>query len=105
MKFYHATPKRNLTSIVNEGLRPGFDGQVYLTKTIDDCVKFSFIRGDFTPVVIEVDLPESSVEESFDHSKGFFKCDCFVHEGRIDNTKITGAYQITSEGDFVCKGH
>ena len=100
MKFYHSTSQRNLTSIVDEGLRPGFDGHVYLTKSIDDAVKFSFIRGNFTPIVIEVDIPESSVEESFDHSKVFFRCDCFIHKGSIPREKISGVYQITS--DDVC---
>ena len=84
MKFYHATTLENMDGIVTSGtVKSGCDGMVYLcTDPIDAC-KFLVIRGEREPWVIEVDLNEEDVEESFDHSQAFFKCKAYRHSGDI----------------------
>lgn len=78
-KFYHATPYSNLYSILCDGLKRGTDKAVYLAETREAALKFICVRC-FDPIlVIEVDLDESKVEESFDHSYNFFKERAFIY--------------------------
>ena len=72
--YYHATPFENLNSIFEKGILKGCDGVVYLTKEPDAAAKFVAIRGYKKILVIEVELEDDMVEESFDHSFLFFKC-------------------------------
>lgn len=76
-KFYHATDFRNLNSIINEGIKPSCDGVVYLAETIEDARKFVALRFYKEVLVVEVELEESKVEETFDHNQAFFKCRAF----------------------------
>lgn len=82
-KFYHATPYTNLGSILCDGLKRGTDKVVYLAETREAALKFICVRC-FDPIlVIEVDLDESKVKESFDHSYNFFKERTFTYPDDI----------------------
>lgn len=78
-KYYHATSFRNLYSILDEGIKPGCDGMVYLCDNPDGAAKFVAIRGMLDILVLEVNLVEEEVEESFDHSQAFFKERAFIY--------------------------
>lgn len=93
MKYYHATDARNLSSILDEGIKPGIDGAVYLTTTPQDALKFMVIRGTVDIVVFEVNLLRKWVEESFDHNANFFKCKAYYYDGTISAEKITDAWK------------
>lgn len=84
MKFYHATTTENMEKIAATGIiRKSWDGVVYLcTDPIDAC-KFLVLRGLRKMCVIETELNEEDVEESFDHSQAFFKCRAYMHRGDI----------------------
>lgn len=84
MKYYHATTLENMEKIAETGaIKKSWDGVVYLCKNPIDACKFLTIRGLRNISVIEVDLNENEVEESFDHSQVFFKCRAYMHEGDI----------------------
>ena len=92
MKFYHATTRSTMEKIVGEGrIRKSCDGVVYLCKEAIDSCKFLVIRGHEKMSVIEVELDEREIEESFDHSEAFFKCKAYIHKGDI---KLTGMENI-----------
>lgn len=87
-KFYHATPYDNLWSILINGLKTGVDGVVYLAETREAALKFICVRC-FDPIlVIEIELDETHVEESFDHSYEFFKEKAFVYSKSIPADKL-----------------
>lgn len=75
--YYHATPFENFQSIYSKGLKKGYDGIIYLTETPEDAIKFLRIRLCQDILVIQIDLDESEVVETFDHSEAFFKCRAF----------------------------
>lgn len=75
--YYHATPFENLNSILEKGLKKGFDNIIYLTETPEDSLKFLRVRLVTDILVIQIDLEESDVVETFDHSEAFFKCRAF----------------------------
>lgn len=93
MKFYHATPYKNLGSILNKGILPGVDGVVYLAKTKEAALKFLCIRCSSPILVIEVDLDEGKVKESFDHSFTFFKEKAFVYPELIPADSLGRMWQ------------
>lgn len=66
MKFYHATSGTNTLKILgcNE-IKPGYDGIIYLCKAPEDCCKFVFIRGAVSCNVLELELDENDVVETF----------------------------------------
>jgi hypothetical protein len=87
MKYYHAAPKETMIKIVGEGrIKKSWDGVVYLCKEAVDSCKFLVMRGMKNMSVIEVELDESEVEESNDHSEAFFKCKAYIHSGDIELT-------------------
>lgn len=87
-KFYHATPYSNLLSILSNGIKTGVDKVVYLAETKESALKFICIRC-FDPIlVIEIELDEDKVEESFDHSYQFFKEKAFVYPKDIPAHKL-----------------
>lgn len=77
--YYHATPFENLNSIMNQGIRKGCDGVVYLTEKPEEAVRFVAIRGCRKILVLGVDLEDDMVSESFDHSQAFFQCRAFAY--------------------------
>jgi RNA:NAD 2'-phosphotransferase (TPT1/KptA family) len=88
IEMYHATRYENLESIMTEGIRTGFDGLVYLAETPLDAMKFLLIRLVQHIVVFKVIIPEEDVEETFDHSREFFKCRAFGCTRDIDIDEI-----------------
>ena len=87
-KFYHATPFPNLGGILAKGILKGCDGVVYLAETSDAACKFIAIRC-FEPIlVVEAELDEALVEESFDHNFAFFKERAWVYPKDIDPDQL-----------------
>lgn len=78
-KYYHATPFENLESILTKGILRGNDGVVYLAEKPHEAARFVAIRGCKKILTIEVEVEESMVEESFDHSELFFKCKAYTY--------------------------
>lgn len=91
--YYHATDKKNIDSIISEGIKPGFDGMVYLCEIPEDACKFMLVHGYHEAAVFEVSLDENDVEESFDHSQAFFGCRAYMYKGIIDS--IDEVYEAT----------
>lgn len=77
--YYHATPFKNLESIMDQGLCKGCDGVVYLTEKPEEAVRFVAIRGYREILVLGVNVEEDMVTESFDHSQAFFKCRAYAY--------------------------
>lgn len=88
-KYYHATPFKNLYSILEEGLKVGYDGITYLAETPQDALKFICLRCFDDILVIEVELDETKVQETFDHSYAFFKCRAYGYNELITVTQMT----------------
>lgn len=89
-KYYHATPLVNMASILEEGLKVGCDGISYLAETPEDALKFVYLRQYKEVLVIEVELDETKVEETFDHSYAFFKCRAFGYPETVPPKQMTG---------------
>lgn len=94
-KYYHATPMRNLVSILDNGLKVGCDGITYLAETKEDAYKFVVLRcwGEEI-LVIEVELDENKVEETFDHNPNFFKCRAFGYPTLITPDEMTNFFKF-----------
>ena len=61
-----------------------YDGLVYMTEKEEDAVKFVLIRGIKHIVTFKIKVKDSSkVIQTFDHSKEFFKCDCYGYIGDV----------------------
>lgn len=87
MKYYHAAPKETMLKIVGEGvIKKNWGGTVYLCKEAVDACKFLIMRGMKEMSVIEVELKEADISESYDHSQAFFKCKAYMHNGDIQLT-------------------
>lgn len=87
-KYYHATPFKNLTSVLDNGIRIGYDGITYLAENPDEAYRFIALRcWDDDILVIEVELEENKVEEIFDHNSNFWKCRAFGYTEVIHQTK------------------
>ena len=87
--YYHATPYENLESIMDQGIRKGCDGVVYLTEKPEEAARFVAIRGSMKILVLGIELEEDMVTESFDHSFLFFKCRAFTYPEDIPADEIT----------------
>lgn len=90
MKYYHSTKMENLVSISEEGLNPDKFGFVYLAESELLAAAFDVLYNDGRGIVLEVELDENLVEESFDHNEKFFSkfisrptAKCFTFEGTI----------------------
>ena len=77
MILYHATPLSNLTSIIKNGIKPGYEGVVYACEKVNDALKFLFIRGYDDVLMVKFKVDKRKVKETFDHSEAFFKCRCW----------------------------
>lgn len=89
-KYYHGTSYNNFRKIINDGkIKHSIEGGVYLAKSKEDALKFVFFRFCNEDVaIIEMDLDDNYIEETFDHDEGFFKCKAYIYKGdvTIDNT-------------------
>ena len=72
MKLYHATPKETFIDILDNGIRTGRDGYIYLAESEKLAQAFMLLYGVKNFVVFEVDIPESDVEISDDHNEEYF---------------------------------
>ena len=88
MKYYHAATPDTMEKILNDGVlkKSPWDGVVYLCKDPIDACKFLVVRGFTCLKVIEVELDENEVMESFDHSEAFFQCKAYMYPGNIELT-------------------
>lgn len=94
MKLYHATPVRNLTKIMMDGLKPR-QGGIYFADSAKAAAGFILLRGEKQVIVFEFDIPENLVEESFDHNETILKrifgvdsCRCFTSSESIRASDI-----------------
>lgn len=99
--YYHATELSNLDSIVCNGLEPrNIEKLVYLCEKPGDCLKFALVHGVQGEVlVLTVELDDSDVIETFDHSEAFFKCRCWGSTKAIPPSKITEYVKYTIRGN------
>lgn len=89
--LYHATDYNNLIPILEQGLKPGCDGVVYLAETPEDALKFVCVRGYKSIVTLQVKIykkDEYKIQETFDHNYNFFKCRAFGYNGTISPNNI-----------------
>lgn len=94
-KYYHATPMRNLDSILDEGIKVGYDKITYLAETKDEAYRFIVLRClNEDILVIEVELDENKVEETFDHNFNFWKCKAFGYADTITPDKMTNFWKF-----------
>lgn len=94
-KMYHATPWSNLMGIAEEGIKPGYDHMVHLAETKEEALRFIAIRAMGEPIlVVEVEVDQSRLEESFDHSYEFFKARAWVYPDIIPWENVTDAWKF-----------
>lgn len=62
--YYHATPYENLESILENGIKRGVDGVVYLTEGRDETMRFLLIRGYRDILTVEVLIDSENVDAS-----------------------------------------
>ena len=91
MKLYHSTKVGNLASILEEGLLPDKFGLVFLAESALLAAAFDALHNDGNGIVLEVEVPEDSITESFDHSEAFFarfidrpSARCYTYHGTIE---------------------
>ena len=93
MVLYHGTPKKNVFSIMKEGLKEGIDGGVYLCETIEDALQFMALKryqtGETIFAVIPVYLDENDkVYAAEDHNSRIIKVKAYYHDGSIPAEKV-----------------
>ena len=86
--FYHATHKDNLYNIMDDGINTDkIEKVVYLADSFEHAAIFLAVRGMMGKIVVfKIDaskLDKKKLEESFDHSYGFFKCRAYIYAGEI----------------------
>lgn len=91
--YYHATPYENLESILENGIKRGVDGVVYLTEGRDEAMRFLLIRGYRDILTVEVLIDSENVDEMFDHNPNFFKCRAFGYKGDIKSNELMNFYR------------
>lgn len=99
MKYYHGTSYSNLLKIINDGkIKKSIEGIVYLAKTKEDAFKFVALRYMTEDIaVIELDLNEKNIEETFDHSPTFFKAKAYGYFGDISTDYVTNCWKYPVE--------
>lgn len=93
-KYYHATALKNLVSILDNGLHVGCDRITYLAETKEEAYRFIVLRCFEDILVIEVELDETKVEETFDHNPNFFKCKAFGYPELITPDEMTNFWKF-----------
>lgn len=98
-KYYHGTSYSNLLKIIEEGkIKTSMEGIIYLAKTKEEAFRFVALRYMTEDIaVIELDLDDSKVIETFDHSQTFFKARAFGYEGEIDIQLVTNCWKCPIE--------
>ena len=97
--FYHATLKDNLYSIMKDGIKKDhLYGGVFLADSSQNAAKFLIIRGIKDIIVFKIDaskLNKNKLEESYDHSREFFKCRAYIYFDNIKPNAIDMNHIIT----------
>ena len=98
-KYYHGTSYSNLLKIIEDGkIKTSLEGIVYLAKTKEEAFRFVAIRYMTEDIaVIELELDDSKIIETFDHSQKFFKARAFGYEGEIDTQLVTNCWKYPIE--------
>lgn len=91
--MYHATRYENLIGILNNGIITGVDGIVYLCEEQKDAIKFPFVSLVKDILVVEVELEESELFETFDHNEKFFGCRAYGIARKIEKSEITNYFR------------
>lgn len=101
-KYYHGTSYANLFKIIDDKkIKTGIDGLVYLAKSKDDAFKFVALRYMTEDiVVIEMELDDNNIIETFDHSQTFFKARAYGYKGDISTDKVTNCWKYPIEERF-----
>ena len=99
MKYYHGTSLSNLLKIIDDGkIKTSMEGIVYLAETQEDAFKFVALRYMAeTIAVIELELDESKIEETFDHSPVFFKAKAYGYPEDISTDCATNFWKYPIE--------
>lgn len=101
-KYYHGTSYSNLLKIIEDGkIKTSMEGIVYLAKTKEEAFKFVALRYMTEDIaVIELELDESKIIETFDHNQKIFKARAFGYEGDIDTHHATNCWKYPIEGRY-----
>lgn len=97
IKLWHATAYDNLGSIIARGLQTGCDHVVYACENATDAAKFVAIRGVKDILLIQFEVNEQDVDESFDHSQAFFKCRAFSVSHNIEPESLVSFRRLTCD--------
>lgn len=87
MILWHATPKKNLESIMFQGIKPCL-GEIYFTDNPAWAATFVAMRGIKEIVALPVELDIKDLKASYDHNSELFKCNCYVYHDNIPAEKI-----------------
>lgn len=102
-KYYHGTSCSNLLKIIKDGkIKTSMEGIVYLAKTKEDAFKFvalRYITEDI--VIIELELNDSKIVETFDHNQKIFKAKAFGYEDEIDIKHVINCWKYPVEGRYT----
>lgn len=98
-KYFHGTSYSNLLKIIEDGkIKSSIEGIVYLAKTKEDAFKFVALRYMTEDIaVIELELDEKNIEETFDHSSVFFKAKAYGYEGDISTDCVINCWKYPIE--------
>lgn len=101
-KYYHGTSYSNLLKIIEDGkIKTSIEVIVYLAKTKEEAFRFVALRYMTEDIaVIELELNESKIVETFDHSQKFFKAKAFGYEGDINTKYVTNCWKYPIEGRY-----
>ena len=101
MKVYHATDYNNLENIMVRGLQPSGEG-IFFAEGFKQSLAFMIFRNYSRVLVLELEIDENALRESFDHSESLFckmfgleSCKAWVypnsipaHELNLENARI-----------------
>ena len=101
-KYYHGTSYDNLLKIIEDGeIKTSAEGIVYLAETKEDAFRFVVFRHIHEDiVVIELELDDSKIEETFDHNPIILKCKAFGHDGPISTKLATNYWKFEAKERF-----
>ena len=104
--LYHGTSVKNVTSILEEGLKKSvFEQAVYLTDSAESAARWTGFKlsamGEDTLAVIEVQVEEDNLSPGVDHSpmmQAIFGCgESILHEGDISTNQILNVIYFGKE--------
>ena len=102
-KYYHGTSYSNLLKIIEDGkIKTSMEGIVYLAKTKEEAFRFVALKYMTEDIaIIELELDESKIVETFDHNQKFFKAKAFGYEGEINTECATNCWKYPKERRYT----